>query len=166
MKGKIKQMKIIKPYSDEGVNKPSEVGSHFADVYDWKVDPETGDHIRVVSGQTNVYEFIQSSKAATDINQIYLRAMSGDPSGLYARGEGIYEDFSSVPDNINEYTAMISKIQNKFDSLDSSIKSLFDNDFAKFQDAVLGGSLDSIIKDAATKAATEKISSTESEVSE
>lgn len=101
----------------------------------------------------NRYEMIQASKASCDINVIVKRALAGDPFVLNVRtsinnGSSDIVDVSDVPTNFNDIHNVNINAINQFAALDNNIKKLFDNDFNKFNQAVMDGSYVSIIQNA------------------
>lgn len=87
----------------------------------------------------NRYEMIQASKPSCDINYIVKRALAGDMTALNVRTPQ-YGDISDMPDNLNDLNALQKNSISGFDSLDSNIKALFDNDIDKFISAIGDGS--------------------------
>lgn len=82
------------------------------------------------TGRVDQYAIIQADKESTDINLILSRFAEGDSTAL-SRMQGIYADFTGLPDS---YVGMINMIENgkrAFDGLPVAMKQVFDNDFVK-----------------------------------
>lgn len=82
------------------------------------------------TGRIDQYAITQADKESTDINVILSRFAEGDSTAL-SRLQGIYGDFTGLPDS---YIGMINLIEEgklAFDALPPQMKQVFDNDFVK-----------------------------------
>lgn len=107
----------------------SNPGTEFVDTYE--IELVDGVNTLVVTGKTNVQEFIDSYAESTDIVNILTRFMNGDTSVLNPR-EGQYGDFTNVPSTYAEMFDRARQCENLFDSLPIEIKQKFDNSYVKF----------------------------------
>nr|DAR43454.1 MAG TPA: Scaffold protein [Microviridae sp.] len=85
----------------------------------------------VQDGEHNLYEEIQSHKDSTDLQLIINRYMNGDPTVL-ARVQGVYGDFSQMPQSMHEAYDLMRKAELDFKKLPAEIQASFDNDPTKF----------------------------------
>lgn len=107
----------------------SNPGSRFRKSYIGKRDAN-GKLDLHCTGRVDQYAIIQADKESTDINVILSRFAEGDSTAL-SRMQGIYGDFTGLPDS---YIGMINLIEEgklAFDALPPQMKQVFDNDFVK-----------------------------------
>ncbi len=107
----------------------SNPGSRFRKSYIGKRDAN-GKLDLHCTGRVDQYAIIQADKESTDINVILSRFADGDSTAL-SRMQGIYGDFTGLPDS---YIGMINLIEEgkvAFDALPPQMKQVFDNDFVK-----------------------------------
>lgn len=103
-------------------------GSGVKDVYTPRYD-EFGVLDLVVSGQEDLYGYIQSHYESTDIHVILERFAAGDVDVL-SRHQGFYADMSDMPKTYAEVLNAVIAGENAFDHLPIEIKQKFGNSFA------------------------------------
>lgn len=126
----------FKPWRYKRFRSPSsEVGSRVKVKYSSKYD-ENGNIVLVEVGTEDVYDYIQSFAASVDINNIMQRFNGGDSSALL-KVQGVYGDFSDVPDNWSDVLNVLNEGRMNFDRAPKEFKEQFGNDFSRF--VSLGG---------------------------
>lgn len=117
---------------DRGETTEMPLGSPFAPIYSYRIDKKTGKRILEKTGETNLYEKIQSSLEGSKLINIIKRVtISGDMSPLNVN-QGQYMDISEFPTNMIELQNIIYKAQGEFEKLDAETRSKFDNSVEKF----------------------------------
>lgn len=82
-----------------------------------------------VTGEEDLYAYIQSHKESCDIHLILERFASGEEDVL-SRAQGFYADMSGMPKTYMEVLNSVIAGEHAFDSLPAEIKRKFDNSFA------------------------------------
>lgn len=100
----------------------------------------------VVSGETNVQEFIDSFADQCDIHVIIAKFLNGDNSVLN-RSIGQFGDFRDCPTTYAEMFDRVQKCENLFKSLPTEIKEKFDNSYEKFWSEFGSNYFDDVFKD-------------------
>jgi len=103
-----------KPQNNEIFYTPS--GEKVIKTYQEVIDKDTGYTHLEETGETNIYEKIQSFKDETDLHKIMERCAYGDYSGLQAR-QTSYGDFTNINKSINEINQIQRESQRAFDNL-------------------------------------------------
>lgn len=85
----------------------------------------------VEAGIDNLYEYIQSHAQSVDINVILQRYANGDVSAL-SRSQGMYGDFTGMPDSFVGVLNMINDTRDYFDGLPLDVKAKFGHSFDRF----------------------------------
>lgn len=83
----------------------------------------------VVTGQENLYDYIQSHKESTDIHVLLQRFANGEEDVLQ-RMQGFYGDVTSMPKTYAEVLNAVIVGEETFARLPVEIKQRFDNSFA------------------------------------
>lgn len=116
------------PYFNK-VNNPktiaAEAGSKYHKTYEVQLD-ENGHKELVQTGETNIYDEIQSYKEDCLIENILARAGVGDMSG-FRNTEGEYIDCTQLPTTLAEAQKTILKIKNEFYKLTPEQREVFGN---------------------------------------
>ncbi|WGL31292.1 internal scaffolding protein [Dipodfec virus UOA04_Rod_862] len=105
-----------------------EPGSPIKIVYSPRYD-DNGVLDLVVTGQENLYEFIQSHKESTDIHVLLERYANGEEDVL-SRMQGFYADVSDMPKTYAEVLNAVIAGEETFSRLPAEVKRRFDNSFA------------------------------------
>lgn len=143
-----------KVYPDYNPNKItySDSGSQNRDTFKFEYDDELGCPRSVKSGTIDYQAYIDASKDSTDINLIVQRVNAGNLSPLHVMdGNAVYEDVSKLPNNMQELSKFTDKLKLDFDKFDNDLKMLFDNDYNKFINCTIDGSINNIISNYANK---------------
>lgn len=125
--------KKVKPWQsyynrrDEVFSNP---GSAIKQEWQLVIDSE-GNESFVKSGETNLYEKIQTYKDSVDVNKIIKRVMSGDTSVL-EQVKGFHADVSQMQTDFRELYNLNIRGQKLFDELPAEVKQLFDGSYYKF----------------------------------
>lgn len=138
------EKKVIKNESVKEEIGVSSSGSPYYTPIEYVYDNDVKCMVPVFGKPLNRYEMIQACKPSCDINYIVQRALAGDQSVLNVRQES-YGDISEIPDNLNDLQAMQKDAINSFDTLDPSIKVLFNNNVDTFIEALNNGTYQNII---------------------
>ena len=85
----------------------------------------------VENGRENLYEFIQSHKDSTDIHVLLDRYQRGDMSVL-SRRQGLYGDFTQMPNTYAEALNAMISAENYFNGLPVEIRAKFGHSLQKF----------------------------------
>lgn len=83
----------------------------------------------IVTGQENIYDFIQSHKESTDIHVLLDRYANGETDVLQ-RLQGFYADVSDMPKTYAEVLNAVIVGEEAFARLPVDVKQRFDNSFA------------------------------------
>lgn len=118
---------------------PSDRGTAMRDIFEERI--VDGSKELVVTGQENFKDFIEASKAETQIENIIKRFQMGDINAL-SRAQGFYADITGMPNNLAEAQNMLIKMENDFNSLSVDIKKKFDNSFDKYVSMVSNTTVD------------------------
>ena len=118
---------------------PSDRGTAMRDIFEERI--VDGSKELVVTGQENFKDFIEASKAETQIENIIKRFQMGDINAL-SRAQGFYADITGMPNNLAEAQNMLIKMENDFNSLPVDIKKNFDNSFDKYVSTVSNTTVD------------------------
>lgn len=110
--------------------KPSPIGDGTQPIYEERLN-EDGKLVLVESGEDNLFEFVQASKAECDIYHILERYQRGDVDVLNRRA-GQYLDVVGLPTNLMDMHNTMVNVQRQFDALDPEIRQKFDNDVNVF----------------------------------
>lgn len=105
-----------------------ESGSRIKKVYSPRYD-DNGVLDLVVTGQENLYDFIQSHKESTDIHVLLTRFANGEVDVL-SRMQGFYADVSDMPKTYAEVLNAVIVGEETFARLPVEVKQRFDNSFA------------------------------------
>lgn len=85
----------------------------------------------VISGERNIFEFIQSFKDDTDIYSIINRlVLSGGE--LPNVDSSLFSDVTSLPSNVHEAFKSVREAQDIFNSLSSEKRAVYHNSFNEF----------------------------------
>lgn len=114
-------------YADNSI--VSNPGSAIHIKYGPKVT-DNGDFELVEIGKENLHDYIQSQKELTDMSYILSRMAAGDTSVI--SGEGIYGDFTHVPDTLAGVLQLQIDSNRLFESLPVDVREQFDFDANKF----------------------------------
>lgn len=94
----------------------------FDDRGRWKLEP---------AGTHSLYEEIQSHADSVDINILLMRFKNGDINALN-RVQGIYGDFSNMPETYIDAVNQIEQGRLDFAQLPPAVKEAFNNSFEEF----------------------------------
>lgn len=83
----------------------------------------------VVTGQENLYDYIQSHRESTDIHVLLERFVNGEVDVL-SRMQGFYADVTSMPKTYAEVLNAVITGEEAFARLPIDVKQKFDNSFA------------------------------------
>lgn len=118
----------------------------------------------VKTGETNLYDYIQSHKDSVDIHKILERCALLDDYSILNRMPSAFMDVTEMPTSLAEAYSAIKDAENFFERMPVDIKQSYDNSFTDFLQSlgsekfnkVVGSYLDSIkVKDNAAAAAQE-----------
>lgn len=84
-----------------------------------------------VSGQENLYDFIQSHKESCDIHVILARFAAGDQTAL-ARRQVFYADLTEFPETYADVVNTMHGAEDYFNHLPVEVRAKFGHDFNKF----------------------------------
>ena len=104
-------------------------GDGYNQEYEYKLN-EKGQKQLVPSGKTNVVEQIQQYKDEVSIEHILARVAVGDNSVF--RPDGIYQDTTQIPDNLNDARQVMLELENYWNTLPQETRSKFDNSLETF----------------------------------
>ena len=108
----------------------SNPGSRFKTLYAPRFD-DNGVMELVENGRENLYEFIQSHKESTDIHVLLDRYQRGDESVL-SRRQGLYGDFTQMPNTYAEALNAMISAENYFNGLPVETRAKFGHSFQQF----------------------------------
>lgn len=105
-------------------------GSPVKDVYASRYTP-SGTLELYVSGQEDLYGYIQSHAESVDIHALLQRFVNGEQDVL-SRAQGFYLDSSDMPKTYAEVLNSVIQGQQAFDSLPAEVKQRFGNSFSEW----------------------------------
>lgn len=83
------------------------------------------------TGETNIYNEIQSHADSVDINTIIRRYESGEVDVL-SRAQGLFMDVTQAPKTYAEMLNLLRCAEEVFDGLPADVRAKFDNSFEQF----------------------------------
>lgn len=86
----------------------------------------------VKTGESNLYEYIQSHADSVDLHKILERCAMIDDYSLLNRMPAQFMDVTEMPKNLAEAYAAVQDANNFFDRMPVSIKEKYDNNFIQF----------------------------------
>lgn len=107
-----------------------EPGSGIKDEYQLRV--VDGTKTLVKTGQTNLYEYIQSHADSVDIHKILERCAMMDDYSPLMRMPAQFMDVSEMPKNLAEAYAAVQDAENFFNRMPTDLKEKYDNNFIQF----------------------------------
>uniref|UniRef100_A0AAU8AWB9 Internal scaffolding protein n=1 Tax=Dulem virus 169 TaxID=3145646 RepID=A0AAU8AWB9_9VIRU len=128
----------------------TDVGSPVKDEFQLRVVDETLDIVK--TGQSNLYEYIQSHADSVDIHKILERCAQVEDYSILQRMPSDFMDVTQAPSNLAEAYQAVKDSENYFAQLPKEIRSEFNNNFVDFIhnlgtskfDSVVGSYLDSL----------------------
>lgn len=127
-------------------NRPETKGQEFGEnklpQYEWQVNKK-GEKELVETGCKDFDEITETYRNYTDVNKI-IEAYTKNPieaEKMFAMQEGMYADFTNTPQTMLELQNQIMKAEQKFNSLDTETKEMFDNSIDKFKAAIYDGTM-------------------------
>lgn len=119
-------------YKQKQADKPVTVetipGTFVKQNYIIKIDKETGHKKIEPNGSTNTWLMTQRSKDRADINSIIERYTRGDLTGWKDPQNGLFADFTGIPDNMIDIANMRLKAQKQWNSLPLDIRREYNHD--------------------------------------
>lgn len=104
-------------------------GKHERNTYAYEIK-KNGSKELVITGKENTYEKIQAELEETKIENILKRVAVGDMSDF--RPNGIYQDVTDIPKDLNGAMAEIQKMENIWNTLPKEIKDEYNNDVRQY----------------------------------
>lgn len=122
------KLAIRSAYSDHvRITVPS--GDGYTQEYEYKLN-EKGQKQLVPAGKTNTLEYIQQFKDEVSIDNILARVAVGDMSVF--RPDGIYQDTTQIPNNLNDARKVMLELENYWKTLPQETRSKFGNSLETF----------------------------------
>lgn len=122
------KIKIRSAYSEhKRVFVPS--GDGYNDEYEYKLNAK-GQKTLVKNGRRDVLSEIQQYKDEVSIENILAKVAVGDYTDF--RPDGIYQDTTQIPNNLNEARAVMLDLENYWNTLPLDVRSKFDNSLETF----------------------------------
>lgn len=115
---------------DPSVRFIQDPGSPIKTLYSPKFN-EDGVMYLVESGKANLYQEIQSHADSVDIHVLLQRYVQGD-TGVLARVQGAYGDFTQVPHTFAEALNTMIAAEQYFMGLPKDVRARFNNSFQQF----------------------------------
>lgn len=116
---------------DKPVKITTPSGSKIIDVWEMKIG-DNGEEEFYISGQTNIWEQIQSHEAETNIENILAMCTETGDLSYLEQTKGMYADISDYPSNIFEAHRKIEKAKQTFNELPAEMREKYDYSFDKF----------------------------------
>lgn len=107
-----------------------ESGSGIKDEYQLRV--VDGTKTLVKTGQSNLYEYIQSHADSVDIHKILERCAMMDDYSPLMRMPAQFMDVTEMPKNLADAYAAVQDAENFFNRMPTDIKEKYDNNFIQF----------------------------------
>lgn len=104
-------------------------GEVMANEYGYTLDSH-GRKVLEKTGERNVYEEIQSFAEDCKIENILKRVAVGDMSDF--RPQGIYQDISDIPTDLNTAQAEMMKVEAMYNALPAETKAKYHNSVTEF----------------------------------
>lgn len=105
-------------------------GSPIRDIYS-PVFSKDGTMKLEVTGQENIYEYIQSHAESVDIHVILAQYQNGDLQALQRR-QAMYLDATQLPSNYAQVLQTVMQGEDSFSQLPLSVREKFGHDFGKW----------------------------------
>ena len=130
MKSKIIESRFFSAYNRRSLGRSCCVGSPESPVFSDSFD-DNGVPVVVVTGKTNLDDYIQSFKDDTDIYKILDRlSLSGVEPPVVPVDS--FADITGLPDNIHEAYKQVQYARVVFNSLDADKRKEYNNNFNEF----------------------------------
>lgn len=123
-------MAIFKTQYDQHDRTPAYAGDPAKVLYSVKFD-EKGVMDLVETGRENLYESIQSHKESCDIHVILERFARGDVGAL-ERVQGVYGDFSNVPQSYADMLNLVHSAEDAFARLPVDERAKYGHSFERW----------------------------------
>lgn len=117
------------------------VGGTLAPVYEERI--VDGVQRLVVVGNTNLYDYVQSSKEECLIYNILDRFYRGDITALTSK-VGQFIDVTGMPSTLAEAQQLLINASEKFSHLPADIQAKFDGDVNKYISKIANASIDDL----------------------
>lgn len=106
---------------------PCNPGTHYLNTYQEEINEKTGKLELVKTGETNVYEIIQTHADEVKIENILKQVAMGDMSALKQR-EATYVDATTMPKNLMEAQNLVIRMKDEFYKMPIEVRKEFGND--------------------------------------
>ena len=106
------------------------VGSPVKVLYRGKYDAN-GRVVLEMSGEENLYDYIQSFRDSVDLNVVLARFANGEVDAL-SKAQGFYADVTDFPANLAEALNRINQAEEMFKALPLETRQKFDCSFEQF----------------------------------
>lgn len=127
------EVRFRRPYEFSNSRRSSPVGSRIADKMS-VVCGDRGNRYLKKTGETNLYDYIQSFKDEVDLNKIIDRCMMTGDVSLLQRVQGVYLDVTGMPTDNRTAQDILNHSRQIYESLDSKVKAHY-NGFEDFLEA-------------------------------
>lgn len=107
----------------------SPTGDGYNDEYEYKLNAK-GQKTLVKNGRRDVLSEIQQYKEDVSIENILAKVAVGDYTDF--RPDGIYQDTTQIPNNLNEARAVMLDLENYWNTLPAEVREKFDNSLETF----------------------------------
>lgn len=118
------EVKVYTQY-DRPETEPTPSGSRYLNVYQERIGKD-GQIILEKTGETDIYEMIQSHLEEVKIENILHAVAMGDVNALHQR-EIFYADATVMPKTLMEVQNIVVKAKAEFETFPKEVKELFNN---------------------------------------
>lgn len=122
-------MKFVSMFSEKKIVY-SEPGSRIKDEFQLRITENGKDLVK--TGESNLYEYIQSHKDSVDIHKILERCALLDDYSILNRMPAQFMDVTYMPKTLAEAYSAIKDAENFFERMPIEIKQSYDSDFTQF----------------------------------
>lgn len=126
------------------IETPNKPGTKTEDVYKERIQKD-GTKKLVKIKETNTYARIQEDKESCDIKKI-IEKYGIDPNNSIVEIEETINDFTNMPNDINEIQNILLNAEETFNGASKEIKEYYENDFGKFVNAFGTGQIEKDVK--------------------
>lgn len=106
---------------------PTEAGTEYLGTYQEHINKKTGKLELEKTGETNVYDIIQTHAEEVKIENILHAVAMGDLSALQQR-EATYCDATTMPKNLMEAQNLVIRLKDEFYKMPVEVRKEFGND--------------------------------------
>lgn len=117
---------------------PTNPGTEKIDIYSEAIDKDGRVYLKKIE-ETNIYQKIQASLEETQTYNILEKFLQSGDASIINKREGIYGNFTNIPNTPIELQNTIMRAEREFEELDKDVRAEFENNVGMFKQSILDG---------------------------